>query len=726
MVANSPLRPIAASPLTRLRLVSTNRHDLRPSLATLARLAPSPPRPVAPSPSPHRTTVVFHLDHVDASCDARAGRIVTDHGVVQTPTFMPVGTVGSVKAVTPRNLRDDIRAQMILGNTYHLFLRPGMDVMEAAGGLHEFMQWDGPILTDSGGFQVFSLSHRCTLTEEGVEFQNHINGDTHLFTPERVVDIQRRIGSDVMMVLDECPAADVSKSYARESNEFTVRWAERCKVRFDATDPLYGHEQALYAIVQGVVYPDVRRESARALVDLDFPGYAIGGLSVVAHAQCPQRHDLHHEGPHQHQERAVRQRSHTHRSRTRQPGLAGLYEGVPAPPTEIQRDPRTADRLGPEPRALRVADANRPQEDPRGRLRPLEGRRHPGAHVSVVAGGPVLGAPVLGGPVLGGPVPLIDLPIRPGAFEAGGGEEVVAFRVVGASRFLGEQAAHSYAVPHTVAGKARGEDSLRQVRHRAHHGSAVGREAHRAAPPVLHAQPGRPRKVRVEVPFDVGLHGWSGGVLVADLRLAVSVPSAPHQHLPVRHLPDVKVSLVRVGRQRNGPRVGGLGGQHLRAHRTHEPARRWHERRQVSVERQRDAIRPHVHVGRHQVDPASGAVQRLYRVVGEDVGLALRQKLVDEAQRVDDGAGRHVEAALKAGGVEAAVGFGGVEVHDRDAGAAHPRDRLAQARVFLAVACHGQTPLRFPAYLRTAQILYHPAVFAGKVPDALGRIFPQR
>jgi queuine tRNA-ribosyltransferase len=193
---------------------------------------------------------------------------------------MPVGTVGSVKAVTPRNLREDIRAQMILGNTYHLFLRPGMDVMEEAGGLHEFMQWDGPILTDSGGFQVFSLSHRCTLTEEGVEFQNHINGDTHLFTPERVVDIQRRIGSDVMMVLDECPAADVTKRYARESNELTVRWAERCKARFDATEPLYGHEQALYAIVQGVVYPEVRRESARALVDLDFPGYAIGGLSV--------------------------------------------------------------------------------------------------------------------------------------------------------------------------------------------------------------------------------------------------------------------------------------------------------------------------------------------------------------------------------------------------------------------------------------------------------------
>ena len=193
---------------------------------------------------------------------------------------MPVGTVGSVKAVEPRELKSDINAGMILGNTYHLFLRPGTDVLEEAGGLHEFMQWDGPILTDSGGFQVFSLSQRCTLSEEGVEFQNHINGDTHLFTPERVVDIQRSIGADVMMVLDECPAADVSKEYARQSNDLTLRWAERCKTRFAETAPLYGHEQMLFPIVQGVVYPEIRRASARALVDMDFPGYAIGGLSV--------------------------------------------------------------------------------------------------------------------------------------------------------------------------------------------------------------------------------------------------------------------------------------------------------------------------------------------------------------------------------------------------------------------------------------------------------------
>jgi queuine tRNA-ribosyltransferase len=222
----------------------------------------------------------FHVDHTDDRTDARAGRIVTDHGTIETPTFMPVGTLGSVKAVEPRELRQDIRADIILGNTYHLFLRPGTDVLESAGGLHAFMNWDGPILTDSGGFQVFSLGHRATLSEEGVEFQNHIDGDTHLFTPENVVDIQRSIGSDIMMVLDECPAADVTESYARTSNELTLRWAERCKRQFEATEPLYGYEQALFAIVQGVVYPDVRRESARALVDMDFPGYAIGGLSV--------------------------------------------------------------------------------------------------------------------------------------------------------------------------------------------------------------------------------------------------------------------------------------------------------------------------------------------------------------------------------------------------------------------------------------------------------------
>ena len=222
----------------------------------------------------------FTLHDTDAGSDARAGTLATDHGTVDTPTFMPVGTLGSVKAVEPRELKADVGAQMILGNTYHLFLRPGTDVIQNAGGLHRFMGWDGPILTDSGGFQVFSLSKQCTISEDGVEFQNHLDGDTHLFTPERAIDIQRALGADVMMVLDECPAADVDENYARQSNELTVRWAKRCKARFEDTESRYDYDQALFAIVQGVVYPEVRRDSARALADLDFPGYAIGGLSV--------------------------------------------------------------------------------------------------------------------------------------------------------------------------------------------------------------------------------------------------------------------------------------------------------------------------------------------------------------------------------------------------------------------------------------------------------------
>ncbi|HYE95263.1 MAG TPA: tRNA guanosine(34) transglycosylase Tgt [Rubricoccaceae bacterium] len=211
---------------------------------------------------------------------ARAGVVTTAHGPIETPAFMPVGTTGSVKAVAPRALRDDVGAQVLLGNTYHLYLRPGVDVLRAAGGLHPFMGWDGPILTDSGGFQVFSLTGLRTLTEEGVRFQSHLDGSYHAFTPEAVIDIQRAVGSDVMMVLDECPPADVPEAYARESNARTVRWAQRCFAHFHATEPLYGHQQALFPIVQGAVYPAVRRESALALLDLDAPGYAIGGLSV--------------------------------------------------------------------------------------------------------------------------------------------------------------------------------------------------------------------------------------------------------------------------------------------------------------------------------------------------------------------------------------------------------------------------------------------------------------
>jgi queuine tRNA-ribosyltransferase len=222
----------------------------------------------------------FTLQQTCPDTGARAGILETAHGPIETPIFMPVGTVGSVKAVEPRELVNDVRAQIILGNTYHLYLRPGTDILQKAGGLHRFMNWDGPILTDSGGYQVFSLSELRKLHEEGVQFKSHLDGSPHFFSPESVVDIQRAIGSDIMMVLDECPPGDASERYARESNELTIRWAKRCKQRFDETDGLYGHEQALFAIVQGVVYPEIRRESAERLVELDFPGYAIGGLSV--------------------------------------------------------------------------------------------------------------------------------------------------------------------------------------------------------------------------------------------------------------------------------------------------------------------------------------------------------------------------------------------------------------------------------------------------------------
>ena len=222
----------------------------------------------------------FTLEHCDPATDARAGRLETDHGAVETPIFMPVGTVGSVKAVAPRELLDDVRAQIILGNTYHLYLRPGTALLEQAGGLHPFMQWPGPLLTDSGGYQVYSLAARRKISEEGVRFQSHLDGSYHVFTPESVVDIQRSIGSDIMMVLDECPPGDVTETYARTSNELTLRWAARCQQRFAETEARYGHAQALFAIVQGVVYPAIRRESAQRLVAMNFPGYAIGGLSV--------------------------------------------------------------------------------------------------------------------------------------------------------------------------------------------------------------------------------------------------------------------------------------------------------------------------------------------------------------------------------------------------------------------------------------------------------------
>ena len=211
---------------------------------------------------------------------ARAGLISTDHGDIETPIFMPVGTVGSVKAVHMSELRDDIKAQIILGNTYHLYLRPGMDIMEQAGGLHKFNSWNRPILTDSGGFQVFSLSENRKLKEEGVTFRSHIDGSKHLFTPEKVVDIQRSIGSDIMMALDECPPGTSDYKYSEKSLRLTQRWLERGWKHFNETQPRYGHSQAFFPIVQGCTYTDLRQDAAKHVADLGAEGNAIGGLAV--------------------------------------------------------------------------------------------------------------------------------------------------------------------------------------------------------------------------------------------------------------------------------------------------------------------------------------------------------------------------------------------------------------------------------------------------------------
>lgn len=211
---------------------------------------------------------------------ARAGVITTDHGEIMTPIFMPVGTVGCVKAVHMSELRDDIKAQIILGNTYHLYLRPGMDIIEKAGGLHKFNSWDRPILTDSGGFQVFSLSENRKLREEGVTFRSHIDGSKHLFTPEKVVDIQRSIGSDIMMALDECPPGTSDYRYSEKSLRLTQQWLERGWKHFNETEPLYGHRQAFFPIVQGCTYKDLRQDAAKHVADLVAEGNAIGGLAV--------------------------------------------------------------------------------------------------------------------------------------------------------------------------------------------------------------------------------------------------------------------------------------------------------------------------------------------------------------------------------------------------------------------------------------------------------------
>jgi queuine tRNA-ribosyltransferase len=222
----------------------------------------------------------FQLQHTDPKSNARAGIITTDHGQIETPVFMPVGTVGSVKAVQMTELKEDIKAQIILGNTYHLYLRPGLEVLEGAGGLHKFNSWDKPILTDSGGFQVFSLSEMRKLSEEGVEFRSHIDGSKHFFSPEKAVDIQRIIGADIMMAFDECTPGDADYNYAKKSLELTERWLDRCLTRFQETECPYGYRQTLFPIVQGCVYPDLRKRAAEHIAQLGADGNAIGGLAV--------------------------------------------------------------------------------------------------------------------------------------------------------------------------------------------------------------------------------------------------------------------------------------------------------------------------------------------------------------------------------------------------------------------------------------------------------------
>lgn len=224
--------------------------------------------------------MTFELQHTDPQSNARAGILTTDHGQIQTPIFMPVGTVGSVKGLTVRDLKEEVKAQIILGNTYHLYLRPGTEILEKAGGLHKFNGWDAPILTDSGGFQVFSLTGIRKLTEEGCTFRSHLDGSKHMFTPERVMDIERSIGADIIMALDECPPGTSDYAYAKKSLGLTHRWLDRCFKRFNETDPLYGYQQSLFPIVQGCTFKDLRRESAEYIASKNADGNAIGGLAV--------------------------------------------------------------------------------------------------------------------------------------------------------------------------------------------------------------------------------------------------------------------------------------------------------------------------------------------------------------------------------------------------------------------------------------------------------------
>lgn len=222
----------------------------------------------------------FKLEKKDPKSKARAGIITTDHGEIKTPIFMPVGTAATVKGVHQHELKDDIKAQIILGNTYHLYLRPKMEVLQAAGGLHKFINWEGPILTDSGGYQVYSLSDRRKIKEEGATFSSHIDGSKHLFTPEGVMDIQRIIGADIIMAFDECTPYPCDYKYAKNSMHMTHRWLKRCCERFDSTEALYGYSQTLFPIVQGSTYKDLRAQSAEKIASFEREGNAIGGLSV--------------------------------------------------------------------------------------------------------------------------------------------------------------------------------------------------------------------------------------------------------------------------------------------------------------------------------------------------------------------------------------------------------------------------------------------------------------
>ena len=222
----------------------------------------------------------YELQKKDKKSKARAGKLTTDHGVIETPIFMPVGTQGTVKAIDQKTLKEEIDAPIILGNTYHLYLRPGMEIMEKAGGLHQFMNWDRALLTDSGGFQVFSLSELRKLMSHGVEFRSHLDGSKHLFTPEKVIEIERQIGADIIMPLDECTPYPCDYDYAKKSKELTSDWAILNKEAFEKSEPLYGHTQRLFGIVQGSVYKDLREASAKDLMNIGFDGYSIGGLAV--------------------------------------------------------------------------------------------------------------------------------------------------------------------------------------------------------------------------------------------------------------------------------------------------------------------------------------------------------------------------------------------------------------------------------------------------------------